>query len=402
MFTRRTWAETLYVLTGLPLSVLGLVLTMLPLLLGTVLSITFIGLPIAALGVLVARGLGHTHRSLAGALLDLQVSRPAKPRPRRGIIPAVLLDTASWRAVAYVVVKAPLGVATFIASFAFWVYGLLNTAYTLFWWVLSEDQRILLPFGGIRLDHWPIVLLNGLVGLLLLAAAPWVTRGALMLDRWLIRSLLSASTLSQRIRDLEETRALAVDDAAARLRRIERDLHDGTQARMVALAMHLGMAKDELDGEPNLEMTRRLVEMAHHNAKEALVEVRDLARGIHPAALDKGLDAALATLASRSPVPVELSVSLPVRPPQALEAIAYFCTAELLTNIAKHSQASAAKVSVSPDLKITVVDDGIGGAAVTPGAGLAGLRERVSTVDGTLTMSSPPGGPTTVVIEFPA
>jgi signal transduction histidine kinase len=402
MFTRRTWAELLYALTGLPLSVLGLVLTMLPLLLGTVLSITFIGLPIAALGVLTARGLGNAHRGLASSLLRLTVTKPAPPVARRGLIPPVLLNAASWRAVAYVILKAPLGVFTFIASTAFWVYGLFMVAYLAFWYMLPEGQTLNLPIGDdVRIDTWFRAILQALVGVGLLMAAPYVTHAVLLLDRVLIRSLLGATTLAQRVRDLEETRAHAVDDAAARLRRIERDLHDGTQARMVALAMHLGMVKEELAGTPDLAATRKLVDMAHHNAKEALVEVRDLARGIHPAALDKGLDPALATLASRSPVPVALSVSLAERPPPAVEAIAYFCTAELLTNIAKHAKATSASVTVTgPDLRIVVTDDGVGGAVASPGSGLTGLRERVATVDGTLAIASPPGGPTTIVIEF--
>jgi signal transduction histidine kinase len=401
MFTRRTWAETLYVLTGLPLSVLGFLLTMLPLLLGTVLSVTFIGLPIAALGVLLARGLGNTHRKLASSLLGLQVPKPAPPVARRGIVPAVLLNAASWRAVAYVVLKAPLGLVTVVAWAAFWVYGIAAIVYTVIWWRLSPDQTAGLPFGDLRIDHWPAAILTGLLGVGLALLAPRVTHAVLLLDRMLIRSLLGPATLEQRVRDLEESRAHAVDDAASRLRRIERDLHDGTQARMVALAMHLGMVKDELDGTPDLEMTRKLVDLAHHNAKEALVEVRDLARGIHPAALDKGLDPALATLAARSPVPVSLSVDLPARPPAAIEAIAYFCTAELLTNIAKHAQATSVAVTVTPELRIVVTDNGVGGAVAAPGSGLTGLRERVATVDGTLTVSSPPGGPTTVVVEFP-
>jgi signal transduction histidine kinase len=402
MFTRRTWAEALYALAGLPLSVLGFVLTMLPLLLGTALSITFIGLPIAALGVLLARGLGNTCRALASSLMGLRVPKPAPPTPRRGLIPAVLLNAASWRAVVYVILKAPLGLFTFIAAGIFWIYGLFMVAYVAFWYTLPKNQTLNMPFGDLRIDTWPEVLVQALVGVALLAAAPYVTHGVLFLDRALIRGLLGPTTLGQRVRDLEESRAHAVDDAAARLRRIERDLHDGTQARMVALAMHLGMAKDELDGEPDLAMTRKLVEMAHHNAKEALVEVRDLARGIHPAALDKGLDPALATLASRSPIPVTLSVDLPARPPAAIEAIAYFCTAELLTNIAKHSRATAATVTVTPDLRIVVTDNGVGGAEAVPGSGLTGLAERVATVDGTLTISSPAGGPTRVVIEFPS
>jgi signal transduction histidine kinase len=401
MFTRRTWAELLYALTNLPLSVLGLVLMVLPLLLGTVLSITFIGLPIAALGVLLARGIGNMHRGLASSLLGLQVSKPAPPAPRRGIVPAVLLNAASWRAVLYVVLKGPVGLVTFLLPVLFWVYGLFTLTHVTYWYALPEN--LALPFGSLKIDTWPNALLVSVSGLALVVAAPHVTHGVLLLDRVLIRGLLGPTTLSQRVRDLEETRAHAVDDAAARLRQIERDLHDGTQARMVALAMHLGMVKEELDGEPDLAMTRKLVDMAHTNAKEALVEVRDLARGIHPAALDKGLDAALATLASRSPVPIELSVNLPQRPPPAIEMIAYFCTAELLTNIAKHSQATAATVTITGlPLQIAVTDNGIGGATAKPGSGLTGLRERVATVDGTVQVESPPGGPTTVLVSFPA
>lgn len=399
MFTRRTWAELLYALTGLPLSVLGMVLMLLPLLLGTVLSITFIGLPVAALGVMLARGLGNMHRGLAASLLGVKVGRPAPPQPRRGIVPAVLLNAASWRAVLYVILKAPVGLATFVISAGFWLYGLFMLTHITYWYAMPEHLQL---FGSIKIDSWSNALLFAVIGLALTVAAPHVTHGVLFLDRALIRGLLGPTTLTQRVRDLEETRAHAVDDAAARLRQIERDLHDGTQARMVALAMHLGMVKEELDGEPDLELTRKLVGMAHSNAKEALVEVRDLARGIHPAALDKGLDAALATLASRSPVPVELSVSLPDRPPPAIETIAYFCTAELLTNIIRHSRATAATVEVTgPELRIVVTDNGIGGATAKPGSGLTGLRERVATVDGAVTVASPPGGPTTVTISFP-
>ncbi|MBP2323928.1 signal transduction histidine kinase [Kibdelosporangium banguiense] len=400
MFTRRTWAELLYALTSLPLSVLGLVLMVLPLLLGTVLSIAFVGLPVMALGVLLARGLGNVHRGLASALLGVHVGKPARPAPRQGIVPSVLLNAASWRAVLYVILKAPVGLVTFLIPVGFWVYGLFMLTHVTYWWALSENLQ--LPLGRYRIDTWPNAVLFAASGLALVMASPHVTHAVLFLDRLLVRGLLGPTTLTQRVRDLEETRAHAVDDAAARLRQIERDLHDGTQARMVALAMHLGMVKEELEGEPDLEMTRKLVDMAHANAKEALVEVRDLARGIHPAALDKGLDAALATLASRSPIPVELSVSLPRRPPRAIEMIAYFCTAELLTNITRHSQATAATVTVTGmPLRIAVTDNGIGGAEAKPGSGLTGLRERVATVDGTVRVSSPSGGPTEIVISFP-
>lgn len=401
MFTRRTWAETLYALTGLPLSVLGLVLMTLPLLLGTVLSVIAIGLPLMALGVLLARGLGATYRGLAAGLLDLRVARPPKPAPRRGLVPAVLLNAASWRAVAYVVLKGPVGLFTFVLTAAFWGYGLFCVAYPTFWWSLPSDQTLNLPGEGLRVDTWWAAALQALIGLALLYLAPMITHAALFVDRVMIRGLLGPTTLAQRVRDLEASRAHAVDDAAAQLRRIERDLHDGIQARLVTSAMHLDMVRDSLDDDPDLDLTRKLVDLAHVNAKEALVEVRDLARGIHPAALDKGLETALATLAARSHIPVGLLVDLPVRPPAALESIAYFCTAELLTNIAKHAQATSATITVTPDLMITVTDNGVGGAGAYPGSGLAGLRERVATVDGTLAITSPTGGPTAVVVEFP-
>jgi signal transduction histidine kinase len=220
-------------------------------------------------------------------------------------------------------------------------------------------------------------------------------------------NLLGAGRLSERVRELEESRASAVDDSAATLRRVERDLHDGAQARLVALAMSLGMAKEKLgdDGEPvNVTRARELVDTAHRSAKEALTELRDLARGIHPPVLDGGLPDALATLTARSAVPAGLTADIPARPTAAIETIAYFCAAELLANAAKHSAASHVAVTAAARngaLLLSVSDDGIGGADPDHGTGLAGLRQRVRTVDGRLDISSPPGGPTVVTIELP-
>jgi signal transduction histidine kinase len=214
---------------------------------------------------------------------------------------------------------------------------------------------------------------------------------------------------AERARELQERRALAVEDAAARLRRIERDLHDGAQVRLAALALTLGEVKENLEaaGQPDADdqaRTAMLIGSAHRNAKETLAELRDLARGIHPAALDRGLDAALGTLAESSAVPVKLTVTITDRPSAAIEAIAYFCAAELLANIAKHSNATEAIISAADSgggLEMTVSDDGTGGARVVPGGGLHGLRERVQTVDGRLVVASPPGGPTSVAITLP-
>jgi signal transduction histidine kinase len=222
---------------------------------------------------------------------------------------------------------------------------------------------------------------------------------------------------AERARELQERRARVVDESAARLRRIERDLHDGAQVRLAALAMTLGEIKESLDAAAAAAgsaddsrsdgadaRTRLLAAAAHRNAKETLAELRDLARGIHPPVLDRGLGAALATLAETSPVPVGLEVSIAERPSPAIESIAYFCVSELLANVAKHSGASHATVSASDTegmLQVTVADDGSGEAHIAPGGGLAGLVERVQTVDGRLGIDSPAGGPTVITIELP-
>jgi signal transduction histidine kinase len=215
----------------------------------------------------------------------------------------------------------------------------------------------------------------------------------------------------RRVRELEQSRANLVDDSAARLRRIERDLHDGAQAQMVAVAMKLGLAREKLAGaadgtaQADLEQILELVVAAHRGAKVAITELRDLARGIHPPVLDHGLGTALTTLAARSDLPVTLVVDLPERPSAAIETIAYFSAAELLTNVAKHSGARHATleaVHVPGLLRVQVSDDGSGGARIEARGGLAGLAERVKTVDGRLQISSPPGGPTVAAVELPS
>ena len=249
-----------------------------------------------------------------------------------------------------------------------------------------------------------------ILGGVFLFAAPWVMRGFVNVDRLLVRNLLGPDPMAARVRTLEQARTQTVDASAATLRRIERDLHDGTQAQLVALAMRLGMAKEKLEDADtvDLDRVRELVEEAHRGAKEAIAELRDIARGIHPPALDIGLEGALATLAARSAVPTEVSVDLRTRPTPAIEAIAYFCVAELLANVAQHAQASRASVSCAQQgtwLRLVVRDDGRGGAALSTvgstSSGLAGLTDRVHAVDGRLHLVSPPGGPTVVTVDLP-
>jgi signal transduction histidine kinase len=209
---------------------------------------------------------------------------------------------------------------------------------------------------------------------------------------------------AERARELQERRARAVDQSAARLRGIERDLHDGAQVRLAALAMMLGEIKENLEAAGGDGHILRLVATAHRNAKETAAELRDLARGIHPPVLDRGLAAALGALADTAALPVDVDVCTGERPSAAIEAIAYFCAAELLANMTKHSGASQGSISVgdrSGKVLMTVTDDGGGGAWPAPGGGLAGLRERVQTVDGHVSIDSPAGGPTRIMIELP-
>ena len=259
---------------------------------------------------------------------------------------------------------------------------------------------------------------NVVLGVLLLASVQrlgplaWLAAlplaGAVLIF-WTVYRLQQDSVL--RVRELEQSRAHVVDDSAARLRRIERDLHDGAQAQMVAVTMKLGLAVKKLGGmtdgtgQTDLDRVMELVVAAHRGAKEAITELRDLARGIHPPVLDHGLGAALTTLAARSDLPVELVLDLPERPSAAIETIAYFCAAELVANVAKHSGAGHATLEaahVPGLLRVRVSDDGSGGARVEARGGLAGLAERAGTVDGRLQISSPPGGPTVVTIELPS
>ncbi|MEU5579087.1 sensor domain-containing protein [Streptomyces huasconensis] len=426
-FTRRAWAEAAYCLAGLvPALAGGVALTVL-LALGAGLTLSLVlavvGVLLLLAGLRLARALGGVHRGLAARLLGERTDAPPPLPPGEGLVgrlDARLRDGTGWRAAGYVLAKLPVG-ALGAYAVLWWITGLVNLTAPLRWAVFgqrpeagseagsSEGMPVLtpVPFGGLDADTFAGTWLAVLIGVVTLLCAPWVTRLVVAGDRWLIRALLGPGRLADRVRDLEETRALAVDDSVALLRRVERDLHDGAQVRLVAVAMGLDMVRERLDDGRPLDVAdvRRLVEGAHRNATEALTELRDLARGIHPPALDDGLADALATLAARSTVPVELAADVPVRPTPAIETIAYFCAAELLTNVIKHSGASRAMLGVTQRrdglLLLQVTDDGRGGAVLGAGTGLSGLAQRVRTVDGRIVVRSPRGGPTTVTVELP-
>jgi len=240
----------------------------------------------------------------------------------------------------------------------------------------------------------------------LVFGAPWLTKLLAWLNLAIARLLLAPrrkDALGAQVTKLETSRAAAVDSAEAERRRIERDLHDGAQQRLVALAMGLGNARERLDQDP--EAGRQLVADAHEEAKAALREIRDLVRGIHPVILeDRGLDAALSAVVARSPVPVALQVDVAERPPPAVESTAYFVVSEALANVARHAGATRASVAIvrgGDRLVVEVRDDGRGGATVGAGTGLVGLRDRVTALGGSLHVVSPAGGPTTLLAELP-
>jgi signal transduction histidine kinase len=264
--------------------------------------------------------------------------------------------------------------------------------------------------SGIAIYGWTFTYRG--VNFLLLAAAAlsatfiaaWVLGDSTAYRRAYYASLEERVASAERARDLEGKRAVAVETAAARLRRIERDLHDGAQVRLTALAMTLGEIKEALAGHRDAGQTLALAREAHQAAKDTLSELRDLVRGIHPPVLDRGLDAALHSLTESTVMPVSLDVVMAGRPSPAIEAIVYFSAAELLANTAKHSGAARVQITVratAAEVTLTVTDDGAGGARVTDGGGLSGLRERVRTVDGHIEIDSPAGGPTRVAITVP-
>jgi signal transduction histidine kinase len=320
---------------------------------------------------------------------------------------------------AYQLAKLPVGLFELYAAF-FWIGGLVNLSYPLVWGAFRNHPPgarlspvpVYTPLslfgeGTFRVATLPGTFAAAAAGVLMLLAAPWVTRAVTSADAGLIRGLLGPGRLAERVHDLELSRALAVDDSAALLRRLERDLHDGAQIKLATLAMNLGLARKELgdDGEvPDAAAVRELVDAALRGAKDALVELRGLVRGIHPPVLDNGLADALASLAADSAIPVELAVGIPVRPTPAIETIAYFCATELLANAAKHSFANRIAVRAAGQrdvLLLSVADDGTGGADPARGSGLSGLTQRVAVVDGRLTITSPPGGPTKITVELP-
>jgi signal transduction histidine kinase len=418
--TRRTRRELLYCGVGGLAGVVGFWITLALLALGLTVSAsvlgTVVGLLLITVTLRLSRRFGSLHRRLSNRLLGLQIEAPPRFQPGTGVLGRLdrrLRDRAAWRAVWYSLVKLPVSFVQLYAV-ALIVCGLVDLCYPVIWLLfrnhsggnLSPLAALQpLPFGGsLKVYSFPGTYLAALFGAVCVVAGAWVVRGINTGDRALVRGLLGPSTMAERVSELERTRTLAVEDSAAALRRVERDLHDGAQMRLAALAMNLGMAREKLDEDDDATV-RELIDAAHRNAVDALGDLRDLARGIHPPVLDNGLASALDSLAASSAIPASVTASIGPRPAPAIETIAYFCAAELIANATKHSYANQITINISTEragvLRLDVTDDGVGGADAARGSGLSGLVQRVSTVDGRIDVSSPPGGPTAVTVMLP-
>ncbi|MEV6968778.1 sensor histidine kinase [Hamadaea sp. NPDC051192] len=369
----RAWRSAVLVVTGPPIGLAGFVV-------------------IALTGAFWPRVIGSFvagwHRRRYAALLGVRLVPPA---PGQGV----------RRQLAFGLLAGPLSVLSAAVVIVCWSVAMLGATWLSFGWVVPQDST-----GWLHYQDSLVTTLVAIAASLMLFLGFVAARQLAQLELLLAGRMLQASrveALSVRVDALAESRAEVVDAADAERRRIERDLHDGAQQRLVSLAMNLGMARATLtDSDP--KVTQALAD-AHDEAKLALSELRQLVRGLHPAVLDdRGLDAALSGIAARSPIPVRLTVDVPNRPSRTIEAVAYFVVAEALTNVAKHAGASSITVKISragSRLSVVIADDGRGGADPARGTGLRGLAQRVGSVDGVLRLSSPVGGPTTIEVELP-
>jgi signal transduction histidine kinase len=362
-------------------------------------GIGFLLIPIV---VMILRLYTDIFRGLAGWVLGERI--PSAFRAPKGSVFArlrqVLTDANTWRDIVWMIAH------TFFGFVLGWM-GVIITMFvagaffaTAFWWVMPVSDPM--QFAGVEFTNWGRALTVGApVSILAFVGARYAIPFLALVHANASKVLLSPSALEARVEELTETRAGAVNAHEAELRRIERDLHDGTQARLVSIAMRLGVAEKSLPAEDPATL---LVREAREGAEQAMGELRDVIRTMYPPILaDRGLSGALAALGARCPVPVSVEVGELGRIPAAVEAAAYFVVAEALTNVAKHSQATTASVRVAWDgaLMILVADNGFGGVDESRGTGVLGMRRRVAALDGTLTVDSPSGGPTVISVEVP-
>lgn len=379
-------------------------------------ALLWVGIPLTVAAVWLTRRVTDAFRWISASVLEVPIRRPYRPWPEGHIgrqFVALVRDPATWRDVVWLALDSVLGFAVYLVVISlaggFLQYATLPMQYAL---VRPGERGI--PADVLRTDFgiWaidsPTTSWAGIpIGLAFLGLWWWLTppmlRGYARLSGTLLGPTGTA-TLAARVLELTESRAETVDTQAAELRRIERDLHDGAQARLVSVGMSLGMAEELLRTDP--DAAARLLAAAREHSGQALLELRQLVRGMHPPVLaDRGLSGAVQALALAHPLPVEVGEDLPGRLPAPVESAAYFAVAEVLTNVSKHAQATWAEVRLDfrdGRLIVAVSDNGRGGAVATSGGGLRGVARRLSAFDGRVDITSPPGGPTVVTMEIPA
>jgi signal transduction histidine kinase len=407
-FRLRTWRETAWALLALWIGVFWFCVLVTLLATGIGLAITIVGLPILALTLVLATWGARLERSLARGLLRVHVDEPptevdeGKESWRRVL--QLLTSERRWRSVLYLLLLLPVGLLEFVVAVTLWAIALGYLSAPFWWWAVSDADFL---WDGNRLDtpwEWALVVAGGFAALL---AAPWLVRGCVWLHVALMRGLVGPTRreLERAAAQAGTERDQAVATASRDRRAIERDLHDGAQARLVALAVDLDRARHRLEDGGSEEEALALVRSAQEQAQTALSEIRDLARGVHPAILtNRGLDAALSALAARSAVPVALTADVPERAPGDVEAAAYFVASEALANANRHADATQIRLAARVDrdrLVLEIADDGLGGADEALGTGIAGLRERVGALGGTLDITSVAGAGTTIVARLP-
>ncbi len=408
---RRVLLDTRYTLVGFPTAVIGFVLMIAGFSAGVGTVVVWVGVPLLAGTLMVARGFADAERGWLSDVLDRPPVRPRyKPAPadagrfRRLVNP--LTSGQSWLDLLHGVINFPIAIVSFVLTVVAWAVPVAALTYPVYGLVTSRipgnvELPELLGLGDGYLVNSAFYLVLGLAFALV---SPVLVRGSALLRASLGRALLTGvAELQERISDLTEGRAAAVSAEANALRKLERDIHDGPQQRLVSLAMELSRAQRQLARDP--EAASATIKSAIFATRETLDELRALSRGIAPPILsDRGLAPALAALAGRATLPVDLDVQVVERFPAAIENALYFVCAESLTNVAKHSRATVCTIQLQrlgDALMLTIGDDGVGGANVAKGHGLAGLADRLRAVDGELTVQSPDGGPTLIVAEVP-
>ncbi|MBX6385054.1 MAG: sensor domain-containing protein [Microbispora sp.] len=407
----RLAGDTVYLLVGFPLATITFCLVVTGLSAGAGLLVVWVGVPVLALTCLIARGMGDVERLRIRAVLGRDLPRPRYPTspPGAGLFRKTVTPLAGgqpWLDVLYALLDFPVAVVAFCVTITWWAVAIFGVTYPLFGWIVSDipgNHQLpeLLGFGrGYVVDSVFYVVMGVVFALTLYP----VIRSCALIKASLARALLTGvAELQERIDDLTEGRHAAAHAEADALRRLERDIHDGPQQRLVHLAMELSRAQREL--RRDTDAAHETIGKAIAATRETLDELRALSRGIAPPILaDRGLAPALAALAGRCTVPVELDVQTAERYPALIENTIYFVTAEALTNVAKHSRATSCSVTltrIGDTLILTIGDDGVGGAHVAKGHGLSGLADRLRAVDGELSVRSPAGGPTLITAEVP-